>query len=56
MTPEQLRDDAERTEAMARCISFLPDRQWLLEQAKQARALALRLEERVFTSSMTDPA
>jgi hypothetical protein len=46
MTSNELRAEADRTETMARIVSYARDREWLLAKAAVLRHQAVRLEER----------
>lgn len=43
-TPEELRKEADDAEAMARMVSYAPDKRWLLEKAEALRQQADRQE------------
>ncbi len=44
-TPEELRKEAEATEAMAKLVSYGPDKAWLNEKAEALRREADRQEQ-----------
>lgn len=43
MTPEELRKEAQATEALARFVSYGRDKEWLLARAQELREQADRL-------------
>jgi hypothetical protein len=46
VTPDQLRDEADSAERLARVVSFNPDKAWLCAKAAELRRLADRMEGR----------
>jgi len=47
VTPEELRQEADASEAAARTLAEGPQRDWLLAKAEALRHEALRLEQRL---------
>lgn len=54
-TPQELREEADATEALARLVSYGPDKAWLIEKAEALRREAERQEGVAKRPNGSDP-